>query len=76
MGEWISVKDRLPSENGLYLTFCNSQPEILLNNFDRGVGKFGVWWNYAPSGDLVMRYRFIEAEDVTHWMPLPDPPKV
>ena len=70
--EWISVDDRLPEESGLYITFgCTAVPVRLPHNFDKDMGKFGVWWDYDTDGKKHPRYRFIEAEDITHWMPLP-----
>ena len=74
--EWISVDDRLPEESGLYITFgCTAVPVRLLHNFDKDMGKFGVWWDYDTDGKKHPRYRFIEAEDITHWMPIPEKPK-
>ena len=74
--ERISVEDRLPEESGLYITFgCTAVPVRWLHNFDKDMGKFGVWWDYDTDGKKHPRYRFIEAEDITHWMPLPEPPK-
>ena len=75
--EWISVDDRLPEESGLYITFgCTAVPVRLLHIFDKDMGKFGVWWDYDTDGKKHPRYRFIEAEDITHWMPIPpEPPK-
>ena len=70
--EWISVDDRLPEKSGLYITFgCTAVPVRWLHNFDKDMGKFGVWWDYDTDGKKHPRYRFIEAEDITHWMPLP-----
>ena len=70
--EWISVDDRLPEESGLYITFgCTAVPVRLPHNFDKDMGKFGVWWDYDTDGKKHPRYRFIEAEDITHWIPLP-----
>ena len=70
--EWISVNDRLPEESGLYITFgCTAVPVRWLHNFDKDMGKFGVWWDYDTDGKKHPRYRFIEAGDITHWMPLP-----
>lgn len=75
-GGWVSVKDRLPEESGLYVTFgCTAVPVRWLHNFDKDMGKFGAWWDYEPDGKEHPRYRFIEAGDITHWMPLPQPPK-
>ena len=74
--EWISVDDRLPEESGLYITFgCTAVPVRWFHNFDKDMGKFGAWWNYDTDGKKQPRYRFIEAEDITHWMPMPEPPK-
>ena len=74
--EWISVEDRLPEESGLYITFgCTAVPVRLPHNFDKDMGKFGVWWDYDTDGKKHPRYRFIEAEDITHWMPMPQLPK-
>ena len=74
--EWISVDDRLPEESGLYITFgCTAAPVLWLHNFDKDMGKFGVWWDYDTDGKKHPQYRFIEAEDITHWMPIPEKPK-
>ena len=75
--KWISVNDRLPEESGLYITFgCTAVPVRMPHNFDKDMGKFGVWWDYDTDGKKHPRYRFIEAEDITHWMPIPpEPPK-
>ena len=74
--EWISVDDRLPEESGLYITFgCTAVPVRWFHNFCKDMGKFGAWWNYDTDGNKHPRYRFIEAENITHWMPMPVPPK-
>ena len=57
--EWISVKDRWPEENGIYLT-CNKKRQYEFHMFQPGKSVWqGIW-----AGD-----------GVTHWMPLPEPPK-
>ena len=62
--EWISVKDRLPEPWKQVLIyslhdFCESAVYI-------GVpGKWRVTWNHE----------MLDADSVTHWMPLPLPPK-
>ena len=61
VGDWISVKDRLPEKRGDYLIY----------NTDGIVWPY--WYNpedkrwYDNCGYLT--------ESVTHWMPLPEPPK-
>lgn len=63
--QWISVNDRLPEKNGRYL--CRYEQEVYeevcrctgFGMFDSDIGEKGGW--------LVGK--------VTHWMPLPEPPK-
>ena len=62
--EWISVDDRLPEPWKQVLIysrhdFCESALYI-------GVpGKWRVTWNHE----------MLDADSVTHWMPIPEPPK-
>ena len=62
--EWISVDNRLPEPWKQVLIyslhdFCESAVYI-------GVpGKWRVTWNHE----------MLDADSVTHWMPLPEPPK-
>ena len=62
--EWISVNDRLPEAWKQVLIysrhdFCESAVYIGIP------GKWRVTWNHE----------MLEADSVTHWMPLPEPPK-
>lgn len=61
--EWISIKDRLPEDNGRLQMFlvCRNQPS-------------------ATSGNVLIETeyftkRFNGADNITHWMPLPEKPK-
>lgn len=60
--EWISVKDRLPEEGKLVLTFMNGYEYKL---------------NYVILLPEVLWATTLEREQnsITHWMPLPEPPK-
>jgi hypothetical protein len=63
--EWISVKDRLPENDHWALCFMK----------DKSFGTFRVFqWNYIDwqwnDGS-----EWYDENDVTHWMPLPEPPK-
>jgi len=75
--EWISVKDRLPKEDGAYIVndskvcfpayIINDECSILSydNNDDGDV------FCYHYDDGLYMRYH---KNYITHWMPLPEPP--
>ena len=71
MSEWISVKDRLPEEDGEYITMTNARgrsngvlSQRYVTSTVRGKIMSRWWWNQRLSPWLV-----------THWMPLPEPPK-
>jgi hypothetical protein len=60
-GNWISVKDRLPDENGFYLvatTFHSAKVR---------------YTSYKKDTDYPWAY--FQTKEITHWMPLPEPPK-
>ena len=78
--EWISAKDRLPEKKGAFLVYVKTKNKwcgyIKTTWFtpcyegveDHMQGK-QVWYDYDSDwGDY-------EVRDVTHWMPLPQPPK-
>lgn len=77
---WIPVSERLPGKNGDYLVFIRSPfggwREVAgfakdggeVNEYDLG-GCENVWYDYDSE------YGYIAFESVTHWMPLPNPPK-
>ena len=55
-GEWISVEDRLPDNNGRVLVYLGNNHHVKTDT-DR---YFGYWARWG--------------ENVTHWVPLPEPP--
>lgn len=73
---WISVKDKLPKENGNYIIYAPDE------NSPVGEGlwyenvvvvaeyAFGGWWWYENNDDYDI------TDIVTHWMPLPEPPRM
>ena len=79
--EWISVKDRLPEKDGAYLVTTNSfgdRQSVKLRWFAKDgenvdaydlAGQKDVWYLY----DIECGY--VSIKTVTHWMPLPQPPK-
>lgn len=62
-GKWISVGDRLPKESEDVL-MCYDD-DIIYCGFHTSEG-----WHFAEEGERVGGLRFI-----THWRPLPSPPK-
>ena len=57
--EWISINDRLPNSPGHYLAVADWMGVVEKAEFD-GTSQ----WNVSFGGS-----------SVTHWMPLPEPPK-
>lgn len=66
--EWISVDDRLPE----YSNDRFADSVLVTDGFVQHMAYFvGGEWRFAESGEIKepMWYR------ITHWMPLPQPPK-
>ncbi len=78
--EWISVKDRLPTEEGDYLVCCTDEEEGVKKNFIH-VDTFRRYWvdqNISENERRSFRSEkpcFDPFWNVTHWMPLPAPPE-
>jgi len=62
--EWISVKDRLPEKNGRY---------IVNSSFYKNDPVMTSYFGYRD-GSKILPVSFY-CKDVTHWQPLPEPPK-
>ena len=77
--EWISVKDRLPKKNGKYLCYTPCLISgIGIFSFAKNLKKVGIndfmfrksgWYAYDSEQG------YYEIFNITHWMPLPEPPK-
>ena len=87
MNEWISVKDRLPDEEQEVL-LCTRETETYGRHNEKKrsyrevyIGYFdGTYWltNYCYGCEYIFRMEEKypnETIEVTHWMPLPEPPK-
>lgn len=63
MSEWISVKDRLP-ERGEVIAFSPTYKEYMIGRLCE-----------SSIEGIYCRCDGCELYQVTHWMPLPEPPK-
>ena len=73
--EWISVKDRLPETDGIYIVCdcrLNGNPWIHTAGFIKASSSWcelhGVYYDDGYG-------RYSEQDKITHWMPMPNPPK-
>ena len=62
--EWVDVKDRLPEESGMYIVTANDGHAQRVS--------FVLWQNRNRMLNLIGARSYWR---VTHWMPLPEPPK-
>lgn len=62
--EWISVEERLPEKGRVVLVYISDRKSIMLTHFfdDFSLVRVGMESGFSGHG-------------VTHWMPLPEPPK-
>jgi hypothetical protein len=65
MSEWISVKDRLPEEDGKYIVSkINGEVDVYMYY----TGKYdNCGWYSSP---------WYKGNDALYWMPFPSPPEV
>ena len=61
--EWISVDERLPDDNDRVIAFRPNEPET-------SAYKYCIMWGWSVKVSLKQHSR-----GITHWMPLPQPPK-
>ena len=78
--EWISVNDRLPEDSGCYLVVYRDKYNGSISiAFDMYVKcNVGEWWESEFACDITkqfLRATRLQEQEVTHWMPLPQPPK-
>ena len=78
--EWISVDDRLPENSGYYLVvYRDKYNESISIAFDMYVKcNIGEWWESEFACDITKQFLWaakLQEQEVTHWMPLPQPPK-
>lgn len=67
-GQWISVKDRLPPWQGKKVLVVNGHGDVRI--YALWKREYGNKWTWLDE-----RGKFNHVNDITHWMPLPEPPK-
>lgn len=77
VGGCISCSERMPEKNGDYLVYRRTYGFDVVP-YDKDVVKdgyfpFGYWDNYRDELGYT-ESDWYEIDDVTHWMPLPEPP--
>lgn len=66
MCEWINVKDRLPEDGQQVWTYFLPDKDMYF-----AIYQDGKWWDFRNDESKGCEYTV----KVTHWMPLPTPPK-
>lgn len=70
MESWISVEEQKPNNNDYVLVFC--EHGVTLAEYTTFNSGNELWWAVYAIGTYEDSR---EAKQVTHWMPLPKPPK-
>jgi hypothetical protein len=70
--DWISIKERLPMKNKRVLVYESLHKEVTIGEAPIGDDGF---WSIVESFDQYSRDCSGISADITHWMPLPEPPK-
>jgi len=78
VSEWISVKEKLPDKSGNYVAaYGNSERRYVCQIWAQlhGDGSLAWQWDEYEGGDEDDLIPFSQSHyQVTHWMPLPEPP--
>jgi len=79
--QWISVKDRLPEDSSFVVVWCCKQLPLEVGNilmlakFERPNWRDQPTWLVVNGFDRHLKDGEYYSCIVTHWMPLPAPPK-
>ena len=68
--KWIPVTERLPDKDGTYLVRWANK-SVGDAEYESIYGSFGYWLDFW----LDKEAEWMPYDGITHWMPLPEPPK-
>ena len=68
--KWIPVTERLPDKDGAYLVLWENK-SVGDAEYESIYGSFGYWLDFWIDKEA----EWMPYDGVTHWMPLPEPPK-
>lgn len=73
MSEWIVVEDRLPPQDVyVFIVRYDSRPNVHMQSVEIA-SRFGnMWFDGKDGSEVTEKGKYGR---VTHWMPLPEPPK-
>ena len=69
--QWISVKDRLPELEGVFLVIVDGKPNKNVELI--GSVEFAEYWN--DEGWCIEAYPEWQSPNITHWMSIPETPR-
>lgn len=69
--QWVSVKDRLPEESGWVMVCNKGYGYVSVVHYSSKWCEFNNFDCLLPQSEE----RRAKWSDITHWMPLPEPPK-
>lgn len=64
--KWTPTAERLPEDGEIVLVYAKDEEHVVA----RWHKKWKEWENWNSQESHILRF-----EEVTHWMPLPEPPK-
>lgn len=75
--EWISIDKKLPEKSGIYLVVIKTGDEgnfVIMASYHVAnlLNNFSGWTLLNEWHDLTSRL----SSNISHWMPIPDPPNV
>lgn len=73
MNDWISVKERIPNLWETVLIYIYNKKVCAAQRYCKATEHGDSWWKILDDGGSLPNW--CDNADVTHWMPLPNPPE-